>query len=44
MAQGSESLNTSGSSITEEIFNNAMTFLSEEESEHLDNITVHALN
>ena len=43
IANGSDSLNTSGSSITEEIFNNAMNFLTDEDSEHLDNIVVNPI-
>lgn len=40
---GPDSLNTSGSSITEEIFNNAINFLTDEDSDHLDNIIVHPI-
>ena len=42
--KGHDSLNTSGSSITEEIFNNAMNFLSDEDSEHLDHIVINPLS
>ena len=38
-----DSLNTSGCSIAEEIFNNAITFLSEEEVDPLSLVSVHPI-